>query len=649
MKKVILFATALVAMVSCTSDGIVGENNNSPNLDPAPNAGEKAIVFNSGTNAITRATHTGSDAASMLNNQFIFAGTKGESASAYVFDQYIAKWVQNTANTTQSNSNDWEYVSYTPAGSTTLPSGAVQSIKYWDYSTTQYDFAAYSTGSAVAVYNTDPAPGQVKVSAIAADSKEYTITGSVDDLKKCYISDLVTAYNRDGVNDYGNVVTFSFRSLATKIRLAFYETVPGYAVKDVKFYSVASGGEATNTPTLFTSSAVLPSGSGTMTISFPTTGFEKRPGGSSSNTDYNKAHVSFAQESGVDATSTLVLGALTNYPTDYEGVLSTGNYLGRTSSTATYADGYSSGTTPNPKGTYFTILPKENGANLQLRIKYTLVSTDGSNEEMTVNNATAVVPAELAQWNPNYAYTYIFKISDMTNGTTGVDGDGNTVTGLTPITLNAVVVDSEDGLQETITTVSEPSITTYTQGKVVTVNNEYLTNANIYIIVNDGSSNVAYDAAKFKLYTATIESGAAQTLQEASVDNAFKNGTYDNTAKTYTVHDANGKDLVLTESYLLGASTQIEATDSPTGNLITVNGAKFKPTIAGTYVFQYEKTAPVCTAVTNGTTLTSGKKYYTSASGAGIFTSNGTEVADGTNYFTLTTPGEYQYKIIIVQ
>ena len=637
MKKKFFFATvALVALASCTSDDFIGD---APS--PSPNSGpEQAIVFNSGTNTITRADHTGADAAGMLNNKFVFAGTKGTGATSFVFDQYTAQYVANTANTTESNSSDWEYVNYTPA---TTSGVSTQSIKYWDYSTTQYDFAAYSLGT-----------GSATATAIAAGNKSYTLTGSAADLSKCYISDLVTAYNRDGVNDYGKVVKFSFRSLGTKIRLAFYETIPGYSVKDVKFYSAASGGTASTTPTLFTSSAVLPSGSGTMTITFPTTGWSNK-----GETDYNKAHVSFAQESGVDAASTLTFDALGSYPTTYEGTLSSGNYLGRVSNEATFAGGKVG--TP-AAGKYYTILPYETGANLQLRIKYTLVSTDGSSEEIVVDNATAVVPAELAKWNPNYAYTYIFKISDMTNGTTGVDGDENPVYGLTPITLNAVVVDSEDGLQETITTVSDPSITTYTKGEVVTGQSEYSTGANIYIIVNDGTSNKTLTVGtNAELYTVTIESGAAQNITEESVDNALANGTYNSTAKTYTVQDAKGKKLVVTESDLLTASTKIAATDSPTGNEITVTGAKFNTSTAGTYVFRYAKVVPVAaspavyTAVADGTTLNAGDTYYTSDAGAGEFVAVGTEEADGTNYFELTTPavaavkGEYQYKIIIVK
>ena len=651
MKKYVLFATALAALASCTSEDFTGDQA----LREANENGNNAIVFGTGVNTVTRTLKTGADAATLLNNEFIFAGTKGIPTGDpavidnFVFDQYTAKYVASTAYTTESNTNDWEYVSYTPA-STTSVIGAEQTIKYWDYSTTQYDFAAYSLGTGAG-----QTPTYATASAIDKTTKSYTLQGSADQLKACYISDLVTAYNRNNVNDYGKPVQFSFRSLGTKIRLAFYETIPGYSVTGVKFYTSSSADLANDgtesDPTLFASSSVLPSGSGTMTITFPTTGWNNKAA-----TDYNKAHIAFTATNSSDLSSTLVLEDLAGLAAA-EKKEATGNiYLGRTSTAATYAGGLVS-----DAGKYYTVLPYETGANLMLRIKYTLVSTDGSGETIDVDNATAVVPAELAQWMPNYAYTYIFKISDMTNGSTGVDGNNNIVTGLTPITLDAVVVDSQDGVQETITTVSTPSITTYTKGEVVTTNNEYVTGANIYIIVNNGTSNVALTVDdNASLYTVTVEDDAVQTISEASVDNALANGTYNSSAGTYTVTDANGKNLVVTKSNLLSAITSIPAADSPTGNAITVTGAKFNPSATGTYVFRYVKTAPVTaqaavyTAVESGA-LTSGNTYYTSNTGEGEFISNGTETSDGTNYFTLTTPavaavpGEYVYKIIKVE
>ena len=648
MKKYLFFAAAFVALASCSNDSFVGDN--SPTMGGESGNGG-AIVFSSGTNGITRANHEGADAATLLNNNFVFAGTKGTSPTTFVFDQYNMNYVENTAHTTESNSSNWEYVSYDPASTTTLPSGAKQTIKYWDYSTTQYDFAAYSLGAG---YDDDADPATVPQyatpSAIAKGNKSYTLQGSKDALAACYISNLVTAYNHDGVNDYGNIVNFTFRSLGSKIRVALYETIPGYSVKDVKFYTAASGALATDGTesdvTLFAESKVLPTGNGTMTVTFPTVGWDNRTA-----TDYNKAHVSFAAtDADADLSTTLVLEDLANFAAK-EGVQADGYYLGRTSNTATFAGGLVGSPAA---GKYFTILPYEAGTNLTLRIKYTLVSTDGSGEEVTVDNATAVIPAEYTKWNPNYAYTYIFKISDYTNGSTGVDGNGNIVTGLTPITFDAVVIDSEDGLQETITTVSSPSITTYAKGEVVTANDEYLVSNNIYAIVNkDGSNQTLTVGTNAWLYTATLASGAAQTLSEASIDNALANGKYNRSENTWTVTDAKSENLVVTLNNGLSAITEIPAADSPSGNTLTITGAKFTPAAAGTYVLRYQVTAPIYNAGTLGSALTAAgvttlDGYFTKDAEVYTQCNSTTAPTAETTYYKITTPGKYMYKIVKV-
>jgi hypothetical protein len=673
-KNLFLAALAIVALASCTDSEFVGDNSpTNPNTGPGA---EKAIVFNSGANAITRASWTGKDAATLLNNEFVFAGTKlGKESTPVthlVFDQYYAKWMTNTANTTESNSNDWEYVGYTPYGVgnvtiSTLPTGATQTIKYWDYNTTQYDFAAYSLGVGADVDN-DPSTPNTYATASKIDlpnkaSLAYTLIGTADQLKACYISDLVTAYNQSSVSDYNKVVTFSFRSLAAKIRLAFFETVPGYSIKSVKFYDKAEFTPATgvfgttaglrDTPILLnaTDATTLPTGEGTMTITFPTTGFDKRPGGSNEATDYNKAHIAFAPKTASDRSASLsMFEALADFATAREGVLDpSGNYLGRASNVATYAGGLVDGS-----GKYYTILPNEDPANLMIRIKYTLVSTDGSGEEIVVNNASAVIPKELAKWSPNYAYTYIFKISDLTNGSTGTDGSGNIVCGLTPITLNAVVVDSEDGVQETITSVSHPSITTYEKGVVVTEHDEYTAGYPIYVIVNNGTENITLTSANAKLYTATVQPGALQGITEESVDNALRYGvisTTTTTDDTYTVTDANSKNLVVTDitptDWLV---KKIDAGDSPTGNEIVLDAsnnkaAKFTPATGTVYVFQYQVavgTANSLSAVAPDV-LAAGT-YYTYNSSTSLYdemtvsseqASAGTyKVITGTTYYT---------------
>ena len=107
-----------------------------------------------------------------------------------------------------------------------------------------------------------------------------------------------------------------------------------------------------------------------------------------------------------------------------------------------------------------------------MAIDYTLEAIDGSGEEIKIYGAKAFVPAVYTKWLPNFAYTYIFKISDNSNGwtsTTSTDPKG-----LYPITFDAVVVDSEENTQTTITTVATPSITTYQKGHVYSASNEYI-------------------------------------------------------------------------------------------------------------------------------------------------------------------------------
>ena len=592
MKKLFIFAAGLITLASCTNNDFVGETPT-----PTSQTDQGAIVFGSGLNAVTRDNYVGPDAAAKLNNLFTVEGVKSNgtiSEAETVFDNYNVKYIANTANTTLSNTANWEYVAQTKNANATI---AQQTIKYWDYLKSQYDFIAYSVGTAT-LTKTTPNTGELKVSPIDATKMNgvetndvitdgaYTIEGAADDLKKAYIADLVTAY-RDpaSTSDYQKTVQFKFRALAAKARIALYETVPGYSVKDVVFYTNETEKATDSKAHLFTTGSDVFNGNGKYIVYFPTTG--------SSNigkTDYNKAHVKFKAAASGGISTVLDLGTLdaTNKFVAKEIAETTSSdklYIGRFSSEATYA-----GTSTD--NYYTVVLPNEAGAALNLKVDYTLISTDGSGETIKVTGATAQVPAVYAAWKSGYAYTYLFKISENTDGKTNPELDP---VGLYPITFDAVVTETEDGVQETITTVSEPSITTYAKGVNVTANNEYLTGANIYVVVE--GTPVLTVGTNANLYTVTLDEGAAQTINEESVANALVNGTKntETTPTTWTLTDANSKKMVVSEATGLTAITEIAAADSPDGNAITVNGAMFTPSAAGTYVFEY----------INGT-----KKYY---------------------------------------
>ena len=515
MKKYYLFAAlAAVALASCTNDDFVG--------DLSPNNVEEvtdgAIRFGGGLKAVTRADHVGADAAGMLSNHFTIGGFKGNGTTrTTVFDNYIVNWTANTAGKTESNTSDWEYVGITAAEPATI-TGA-QTIKFWDYSTSQYDFVAYSTGALAATTSAPTAGTNVQVVAINPanlTTAAYTLTGAARaDLAGCYIADLVTAYKADDPATYGKEVTLTFRNLASKVRMALYETVPGYSVKDVKFYTAAVDpnnlGKTGSSLAATTGTAALigtMNEAGTYTVSFPTIGSSNK-----TNSDYNKAHVSFASSS---TSAYQQFGTLDAQYAGKESREKTGTkFLGRTAPTATFAG------TASPDNFYKVVLPNENGAVFELAIDYTLEATDGSGEEINIYGATAYIPAVYTKWLPNFAYTYIFKISDNTNGwtsTTSTDPKG-----LFPITFDAVVIDSEENTQTTITTVAEPSITTYQRGHVYSASDEY----KVPVKPNDAAA-INNDA----IYAQVMKDGALVTGLESS--NSYFYSLTGNTGKTYS-------------------------------------------------------------------------------------------------------------------
>lgn len=553
MNKFFIAAASALALASCSSDDFLGEIQGNEQ-----NGATSAINFGGDTGKITRATTKGNAAADLLENNFVVVGFKGSKTDAannetYAFDHYNVNFKDGSAFSTESNRAGWEYVNQDMkvkgADKSLAQSGASQqTIKYWDHSCASYDFIAFSMGKkdAASKYAT---PTHVDKANLAHAA--YTLSGNVNTLSECYISDMKTVtepnYNK-------TPVSMSFRHLASKVRMALFEIVPGYVISDVKFYT-----DATSTTTDNTEGTLIGkfNNSGTLTVFFPTTGTDH-----AAEKDYNKAHVSFTASTTAGETGVLNHKGfgVVNYNNQAEGTISAGTtYLSQNAADPSYCG-----------AGYQNVLPSEGAASaITLRIDYKLTSVDGSKETINVKGATATVPAEYTEWKSGYAYTYIFKISQDTNGSTG-----GSSTGLTAISFDAVVVDDEaNGLQETITTVSDNSFTTYgyKDNKVTTNGNEYVNGTDIYATVYSAGATVAPQ----KLYTVTLEAGASQTINEASVANALVKGTNDATAKTWTVTDYAGKKMVVTET-TDGVASKVTSVPAYYGHTLSVNALKWK-------------------------------------------------------------------------
>ena len=601
-KKLFLAAVTTLTLAACSDELVESPPVVTP---PQEDTQEIPIMFGSLSRGTTRAEFTGAEAAKYLDYKFVVSGYKGEKSKtvgSIVFDNYVVKYYENSAYTTESNTHNWEYVGQDRIKHAIDNGITRQSTKYWDYTKPQYDFIAWSTGPKTAIYEGTPDEGEVLVSAITpgtavgakGTAQAFTMQGLAKDLNDCYIADMVTVKKAQYGSD---PVTIKFRSLGSKVRIGIYETIPGYSVRDVKFYHAANT-DLPNvlstdpfTPRLFTTTENQIYTKGKYTIYYPTVD-------TPSSDDNNQAHVYFE---GIGTQETNVVFGNLDYTIAEDGEKTPGKvFLGRSSNTASMAG--------EAEGNYYTqYLPNESGTNLNLRVDYTLESIDGTGETIQVRGATAQVPSIYTQWKSGFAYTYLFKISDKTNGHTGyydpTNPDGTTTSstpaGLYPITFDAVVVNAEDNdkTQETITLVSTPSITTYQKGSTVVNNDEYLASTgDIYVTVNDGTptsvlaSGALQDlTGKVALYT--IPNGKT----EAEVVDALQMQDDDNASGT--IKGRNG--VVLTTQTLTLTNTVNYGVD---GNAIEIpaegtekKAAKFTPVAPAspetvrTYAFVYTK------------------------------------------------------------
>lgn len=414
MKKslVMLLALSGTVLVSCTQSEFVGEN--------VQTAENNAISFGGGTGRMTRATITGADAATKLGNEMKVYGVKGDGDTyTNVFVDYVVKYDNGKQGNDEYN-NGWYYVE------------GNQTIKYWDYSTKDYRFVA---GSPVANFTFTDVKSAVVTGLGGRLNHSVSVASTAAPV---YIADPVVVAKAN----YKQPVTFAFKTMQSKVRVGIYETIPGYKITKISFYNNDATPVASQYITLNSATDAYfqgaSAGTGTVTYDWTTT----------------PASYTFAYAA----------TGLTTRKYWEGGQFTSGVPAINSASTDLYGADSDMSTTG-----YFNVMPTPSAidpAPLTLTCDYTLTALDNG-ETINVKGAKATIPAAYTKWAANTAYTYIFKITDNTNGTTGDDDDPE---GLFPITFDAAIVNVEDATQEvgTETTLSTtPSITVYQDGNVV--------------------------------------------------------------------------------------------------------------------------------------------------------------------------------------
>jgi len=563
--KYLCLVIAPIALASCASEEFTGDQKLKEANENAP------ITFNSGTSAVTRADKTGKDAATDLHNQFIVYGEKSETGGTapatgnLVFQNYQVNYADNTGYTTTSNTKGWEYVGFAHTtdyqSHITTSTTDAQTIKYWDYGASNYVFTAISA------LPEDITNGRVSVtkttSGTTAYDKGYTVTLTKDasnnypSLADLYFSDrnviVQSAGNdRNATNKYGGNATMTFRKMLSEVRIGMYETIPGYAISAIGF-KVTSDAAAKNASDAPAFGAICPNvKTENFTGSIQVTYYTGDDGGTQ-----NHPKLTVTPGEGL-AKADLILGTNIN-------AISATSVLATTAATPTW---------DTAEGAYTTVLPQiGNTTNMKLKVDYTLYNSV-TKETITVENATAEVPANYLAWKPNFKYTYLFKISDNTNGQTG---SGTTPAGLYPITFDALEMVAEDGQAEYITTVSDPSITTFgvKDGKYVHNGNDYTAGSDLYITIVDNNSVVTPTlGTNVNLYKSITTSDTSFPVTEASLAEAIaETGGSAGEKITYTLDNTIG--------------TVVTKVPGEDGVDITQNAVKLAALAVGTYAVEY--------------------------------------------------------------
>lgn len=555
-KNYLIFAVA-IALASCSVDEYMGEN---PEFTQTTK--ENIIGFGGGTGSMSRATQNSGDDHVMLDKHFKVYGCKSTSTSGTyqtVFNNY---WVWYEDAITTSNSNKWEYVgdkNQSITGNDNIPVGPLptaQYIKYWDYSADHYRFVAGTPQSQVifTVDNKSNVTGATVTGLAGHISPSESATSKSKN--PVYISAPIQINKTNSLTPkYGDAVPLTFTRLQTKVRVGIYETIPGYKIESIEFYkydlsSTSSdkfsidGTYKKNVILTSTSSNYFNGGANVnATVNYNWTGTKP---------SYSVIYANGGTDTGYDPSNNW-------YGGKFEGVKakSSNPTAAPSESSTIIKDLYGEDNDMDNNG-YFTVLSTTKEASaLVIKCDFTLKSED-TEERINVYGATAAIPAEYCKWDDNKMYTYIFKISQETNGNTG----DPTNPGLIPITFDAFATATKEGVE---TIVQTPSITTHQTGSVVD-------NGGI-VFIKDKPIEI----------TVTNKDGVLQNLNEnisPSISTGYiavyNLGSADENAKT---------EAELTVTAPSGPTEHV--TLSIEGEGSQNNKATFEPSTAGWYAIQY--------------------------------------------------------------
>ena len=453
MKKSLLFAMVAVALAGCTNHDLVDQTG-----PGGEKTGKVAIGFNVGRQNMTRSTtaletlghynfgvwayksNAGANATEVMNHYLVgYSGTN----VGYYYDVAKTTTFAATPGATSDHTSPWIYEGlgteeytysdsegyYTASQTAYMSSKANQYLRYWDLAFTNTDFYCYAPyNSAVTFDKTSDEMSIPKTVLMAGydnpQDAEY-------DPKDHALSDFMYAGVRAS-NASLTDVDVNFKRVGAQVFIRFYEDIPGYRVEIVDL-DADNGTFASSTAGKYkkgiqATPAALSSAPTTYSIGNYLKAYDAKV-----KFDFTASPIeSFVPQTSEEVTSNENLmfkiptvTAPTALTTDSHKLTSNWDNTG-----ANVIEEWVSGTPDKWSYSPTVYYPLQQASitstGFTFHVTYRIIAKDNY-EQITVHNATVFVPAydetttpktPIAAWQNNTRYTYTFKITKNTSGTT---------------------------------------------------------------------------------------------------------------------------------------------------------------------------------------------------------------------------------------
>lgn len=611
MKKFFYLAVGVALMASCSSDFDLSEGGGNA-------GGSDVIGFQMRTGNTSRAT-TGLQSAGHYNFG-VFGYKENDKVNPIMADYLVgyfdaAKGYDPKTGSTVGDQpgiadgkSYWMYekMGYgqfngTYAGETVNPNTPYASnnegqyLRYWDKSADHTCFYAYApyvntgaTGKTVTYVDGTPKGSSHDTYVLTIPNG--TIEHGFDD-PSTY--EFMYASAKVSVGDYGHDVSLKFNRLNAKVNIKFWEDIEGYSVRLIDLtpaYGVAA------TPSI--------------------------KDGTSNKYGYKLGRIYTENGAKIQFNADAVFQSMKQYEGD-----TTSAPLNFKTPTASLIGENRVMATPSPS-TYYAI-PKGSGDNvlangelnysasgsapatelaqtgLTFHVSYELISTTG--EKITVTDATVHVPKDYCNWEANKHYTYIFRITKNSNGSTGTttpdpkDPEVPTVNALYPIVFDNCVVedwtteDSEWNITDGNTAIPYHNITldaySVNAGATITIDdivdsdrqNGHAIDWHAITVTKKGEGSSIpgiYDASAHTIATNTLTAGVYTVTYTCP----YYTGANTNHPKTWSV------DFVVGNTYEL--TTEVNLSEVGLGGKLPVtvkkDNASITPVVGQLYI-EYPK------------------------------------------------------------